>query len=76
MSSICAPFDQAVMSTDMPLLWVQYWTALPVLVEDGEMNDGSHLGGRLPPGTYPVDPSTHYRIDEDPNPSPNGMSTY
>ncbi|KAL8824410.1 MAG: hypothetical protein Q9191_005078 [Dirinaria sp. TL-2023a] len=59
------------MSTDMPLLWVQYWTALPVLVEDGEMNDGNHLGGRLPPGTYPVDPSLQYRVDEDPNPSPN-----
>lgn len=53
-----------MMLTDMQLLWIQYWTALPVIVEDRDMNDGSQLGGRMASSTFPLDPSSQYRLSE------------
>jgi len=50
-----------VMLTDMQLLWVQYWTALPVIVEDRDMTDESQAGGRMPLGAFPIDTSGQYR---------------
>ncbi len=52
------------MLTAMQLLWIQYWTALPVIVEDRDMSDGGQTGQRIPPGTIPIDPSTQYRPSE------------
>lgn len=49
------------MLTDMQLLWVQYWTALPVIVEDRDMSDESQAGGRMPLGVFPIDTSGQYR---------------
>jgi len=49
------------MLTDMQLLWVQYWTALPVIVEDRDMSDESQAGGRMPLGAFPVDTSGQYQ---------------
>ena len=52
------------MLANMPLIWVQYWTALPIFVEDRAMNDGGQLGGRLPAGGHPVDPSNQHRLGD------------
>ena len=52
------------MLTEMQLLWIQYWTALPVIVEDRDMSDGGQMGGRMPPATFPLDPSGQYRLND------------
>ena len=41
----------------MQLIWIQQWTALPVIVEDLEMSDGSAPEGRQLMGQQSVDPS-------------------
>lgn len=46
----------------MPLVWVQYWTALPVVVDDGAMNDGSQSGGRVLSGAHPAESSLQHRL--------------
>lgn len=32
---------------DMQLIWIQQWTALPVIIEDQNMSDKNPLGSRL-----------------------------
>lgn len=48
----------------MQVIWIQQWTALPVIMEGQEMNEGSVSGGRLSLGQVPVDPSTLQEISE------------
>ncbi|KAK4698037.1 hypothetical protein P7C71_g129, partial [Lecanoromycetidae sp. Uapishka_2] len=49
----------------MRLLWVQQWTVLPVIVEDGAMSDeNSQQTGRLLPGGQAMDPSARQRLSE------------
>ena len=56
--------DVLMMWTDMQVVWIQQWTALPVIME-GQETDGVALGGRMPPGgQIPVDPSTLQKISE------------
>lgn len=47
----------------MQVVWIQQWTALPVIME-GQESDGGASGGRMPPGQIPVDPSTLRKISE------------
>lgn len=50
----------------MQVVWIQQWTALPVIMEGQESNGGAS-GGRMPPGgqmPIPVDPSTLQKISE------------
>lgn len=49
--------------TDMQVVWIQQWTALPVIME-GQENDGRAPGGRLLLGQVPVDPSANQQISE------------
>ena len=49
------------MLANMPLIWVQYWTALPIVVEDQAMTEGNQ-SGRLPSGGHPVDISLQGRL--------------
>lgn len=49
----------------MRLLWVQQWTVLPVIVEDGAMGDENiQQSGRLLHGGQAVDPSMRQRVGE------------
>lgn len=48
----------------MQFIWIQQWTALPVIVEDSEMNEGNVSGGRLLLGQQGVDPSTQPKLSE------------
>ena len=50
------------MLADMPLVWVQYWTALPIFVEDRAMAEEHQSGGRSLSGGYPTDPSLQHRL--------------
>ena len=53
-----------MMSTDMQVIWIQQWTALPVIME-GQESDGGASGGRMPPGgQIAVDPSMLQKISE------------
>lgn len=76
MSSLDVLPDQIMISTDMPLLWVQYWTALPIVVEDRDMSDAGNVGGRLPSGPCSIDPSTQFRPGEGDSPPPSSMSIH
>lgn len=42
--------------TDMQLIWIHQWTALPVIVEDANMSEKNPSGSRLPVG-QPADES-------------------
>ena len=50
------------MLSNMPHIWVQYWTALPIIVDDSAMNDGSQSGGRVLSGAYPAESSLQHRL--------------
>ena len=50
------------MLTNMPLIWVQYWTALPVVVEDRVMSDRSHSGGRTSSEAERMDTIPQHRL--------------
>ena len=52
------------MLTNMPLFWVQYWTALPVVVEDRVMSDRSHSGGRVSSGAERLDTVPQHRSSD------------
>ena len=52
------------MLTNMPLIWVQYWTALPVVVEDRGMSDRSHSGGRISSAGERIDPVPQHRLSD------------
>lgn len=57
----------------MRLLWVQQWTVLPVIVEDGAMGDENFQqsgSGGLPLGGQAVDPPARNRLSEREGPSP------
>lgn len=38
----------------MPIVWVQHWSYLPVIVEDIDMGDGRQTGARLPSTQLPT----------------------
>lgn len=49
----------------MQIIWIQQWTALPVIVEDAEMNEGNVPGGgRLLLGQQGGDPSAPPKLSE------------
>ena len=56
------PFVRNGMLADMPLMWVQYWTALPIVVEDRAMAEESQSGGRSLSWGHPADPSLQHRL--------------
>ena len=64
LSSAFAPCPSACdgMLTNMPLIWVQYWPTMPIVVEDRAMTEGNQSGGRLPSGGHPVDTSLQSRL--------------
>ena len=47
----------------MQVVWIQQWTALPVIME-GQESDGRAPGGRLLLGQVPVDPSANQQLSE------------
>ena len=52
------------MLANMPLVWVQYWTTLPVVVEDRVMSDRSHSGGRISSGAERMDAIPQHRLSD------------
>ena len=49
----------------MHFIWIQHWTALPVIIEEGRMSDHSRQpGGKLPQGQPSGDPSTGTDLSE------------
>ena len=53
------------MPANMHFVWVQHWTALPVIIEEGRMSDNSRQpGGKLPQGQQSVGPSTGTDLSE------------
>lgn len=49
--------------TNMRFMWIQQWTAVPVIMENQESTVGAS-GGRLPGVQRPSDPSTLHEISE------------
>lgn len=47
----------------MRFIWIQQWTAMPVIMENQEGTGGAS-GGRLPGAQRPSDPSTLHEISE------------
>ena len=59
---------------DMHFIWIQHWTALPVIIEEGRMSDNSRQpGGKLPQGHSSVDPSTGTDLSEGEGYQPSRM---